>query len=99
MARSVMSAQDRFQPVVARGMDVVGLGGGEQELVDAAAEERASHELLPEAEHAQHAVERVLQVGDGLAALIERPSTSTSTICRSSRLKWSRKNGRTTCDL
>ena len=35
-------AQDRFQPVVAGGVDVVGLGGGEQQLVDAAHEQRAS---------------------------------------------------------
>ena len=30
-------AQDRLQPVVARGVNMVGLGGGEQQLVDAAA--------------------------------------------------------------
>ena len=63
-------AQDRFEAVVARGMDVVGLGRGEQELVDAPADERAEPRGAPDAEHAQHAVERVLQVGDGLAPLV-----------------------------
>ena len=66
-------AQDRLQPVVAGGMDVVRLGGGEQQLVDAAHEQRAQPVAGAGAEHAQDGLERALQVDDGVAALVERP--------------------------
>jgi hypothetical protein len=35
--------QDRLQPVVARGMEMVGLGGGEQNAVGAWAQQRADN--------------------------------------------------------
>ena len=66
-------AQDRLEPVVARGVDVVGLGGGEQQLVDAAHEQRAQPVGGAGAEHAQDGFERALQIDDGIAALVERP--------------------------
>ncbi len=61
MARSVMSAQDRLEPVVAGGVDVVGLGGGEQQLVDAAHEQRDEPALTSRrGTRAEHGFQRAL---------------------------------------
>ncbi len=51
---------------------MVGLGGGEQELVDAAGEQRGEPVAGADAEHAQDGVERLLQIDDRVAAFVER---------------------------
>ena len=84
-----MRARKRFEPVVARMMQMIGLGGGEQDAVDARAEQRADEIVLrPVRNEARIAGERALRdrsrrPGPALNAA----SASTSTIWRSSRAK------------
>ena len=60
--------QDRLQPVVAGVVQVVGLGGGEQQPVDAARERCADSQVLaPGRKHLRIASMRALQVGERVA--------------------------------
>ena len=65
-------AQDRLQPVVADVVEMVGLGGGEQDAVDARAEDRAQRRGAPGAEGAQHLGQRVFEIAHRRRAGIER---------------------------
>ena len=92
--------QDGLQPVVAGVMDVVRLGRGEQDAVDPLAENAGQPAIRAGAEAVQDRGERAApDRRQRHAPPFIAPSTSTSTICRSSLAKWSRKNGCTTCVL
>ena len=82
-------------------MQVVGLGGREQDAVDARPQQRASRRS---AGPISEAVEDRLASAPSRSRTASGPalraaSASTSTIWRSRRAKWSRKNGRTTTSL
>ena len=95
------SGEDRLQPVMARVMQMVGLGRGEQDAVDARRERARARSCARRRGRQARIVgqrasrDRATAAGPAFSAV----SASTSTICRSSRAKWSRKNGRTTCVL
>ena len=65
-------AQDRLQPVVARMMQMVGLGRREQDAVDARAEDRGEPRGAAGAEGAHDFGERVLEIGERGRAGVQR---------------------------
>ena len=62
-----------LQPVMARVVDVIGLGGCEENPVGAGCEEAGEQGVPPGIEGEEHAVERVLEFGQG-----GRPAARTS---------------------
>ena len=59
-------AQDRLQPVVAGVVQVVGLGGREQQAIDAAGQDARQPRMRAGLEALEHGFERALQVVDGV---------------------------------
>jgi hypothetical protein len=53
-------------------MQVVGLGCGEQQLVDAAAHQQRQETVGARPEGAQRCLQRTLQIGDGGGAFVQR---------------------------
>ena len=65
-------SQDRLQPVVARMMQMVGLGRREQDAVDAGAEDRGEARGASGAERAHDVGQRVLEIAERGRAGVER---------------------------
>ncbi len=83
--------EEALEPVVAHVMQVVGLGGGEQDAVDARAEQRAGKRRAAGAEGGEDRGERAFEIAARASGpALKAASASTSTIWRSSRAKWSR---------
>ena len=72
IAFAVSDAQDRLQPVVALVMQMIGLGRGEQDPVDAGTEDRGEVRRASGAEGAHDVGERILEILDRRRAGIER---------------------------
>ena len=88
---------DRLQPVVALMMQMVGLGRGDQDAVDAAREQVGEEAAAAGPEAGEDLGHRALQVAPSHPApALSACMASISTICRSSRAMCSRKNGLTT---
>ncbi len=66
------TAENGLQPVVAGVVQMVGLGGREQDLVDARAEKRGEPGIPAVAEGGQHVGERGFEIGHRIRAGIER---------------------------
>jgi hypothetical protein len=91
---------DRGELRVLAVVQMVGLGRGEQDLLDPAAEEqRREPGVAPGPEGREDLRHRAAQVFEGGGPALIASSASTSTTCRSIRAKWSRKKGRTTWAL
>ena len=88
---------DGFEAVVARVVEVIGLGGGKHDAFDAAPKEDRTPAILTLTETGENRFERVAEILDrGPGPAFSAASASTRTICRSSRAKWPKKKGRTT---
>ncbi len=72
MARLVISFSSRLEPVVVGVVQMVGLGRGEQDAVDARPEDRAEPRGAAGAEGVHHAVERGLEIAQRRRAGIQR---------------------------
>ena len=82
------AGEDAFEPIVARVVEMIGLGGGEQDAVDARAKDAAEPGAASGAEAIEDRGQRIFQVAQGAAGpAFSAASVSTSTIWRSSRAK------------
>ena len=89
-------AQDRLEPVVARVVQMVGLSRREQDRSIADGKIEARDEERPARKARMTSVSAFSRSLSAAGPEFSADSASTSTIWRSSRAKWSRKNGLTT---